>query len=148
MHYIDAKKTYGEKVWQQLHKNAASNIEQVLEAALDKAAPTTYHEVRQTRHAGPFRRSRDKLISDMLWRTPSHGWAKAGQPARIYKQQLCANTDVALKTYQKQWMIETGGRRGSGRSVLAARHDDDDFLKIKRLLLTLRFSETNKTCWL
>ena len=29
---------YGEKAWQQLHKNAASNIEQVPEAASHKAA--------------------------------------------------------------------------------------------------------------
>ena len=39
---------YGEKAIWQLHKNAASNIEQVLEAAPHKAAavrpPTTYHE--------------------------------------------------------------------------------------------------------
>ena len=39
---------YGEKAWQQLHKNAASNIEQVLEAAPRKAAairpPTTHHK--------------------------------------------------------------------------------------------------------
>ena len=39
---------YGEKAWQQLHKNAASNIEQVLEAAPHKAAAvrplTTHHE--------------------------------------------------------------------------------------------------------
>ena len=33
---------------------------------------------------------------------------------------------IALKTYREQWMIETGGERGSGRSVLAAQHDDDD----------------------
>ena len=26
----------------------------------------------------------------------------------------------------EQWTIEKGGRRGSGRSALAARHDDDD----------------------
>ena len=36
------------KTWQQLHKNAASNIEQVLEAAPHKAATvrplTTYHK--------------------------------------------------------------------------------------------------------
>ena len=36
------------KTWRQLHKNAASNIEQVLEAATQKAAtvrpPTTHHE--------------------------------------------------------------------------------------------------------
>ena len=31
--------------------------------------------------------------------------------------------DVALKTYQEQWTIETVGVRGPGRSVLAARHD-------------------------
>ena len=34
--------------------------------------------------------------------------------------------DVALKTYQKRWMIERGGRRESGRSMLVMRHDDDD----------------------
>ena len=33
--------------------------------------------------------------------------------------------DVALKTYQKQWMIGKGGERGSGISVLIARHDDE-----------------------
>ena len=48
MHYMDANKTYGEKAWQQLHKNAASNIEQVLETVSHKAAavrpPTTHHE--------------------------------------------------------------------------------------------------------
>ena len=34
--------------------------------------------------------------------------------------------DVALKTCQKRWMIGRGGERGSGISVLVARHDDDD----------------------
>ena len=31
MHYLDANKTVGEKARRQLHKNAARNIEQVLE---------------------------------------------------------------------------------------------------------------------
>ena len=48
MHYMDANKTYGEKAWRQLYKNAASNIKQVLEAALYKIAAvrplTTHHE--------------------------------------------------------------------------------------------------------
>ena len=39
---------YREKAWRQLHKNVASNIEQVMEAASHKAAavrqPTTHHE--------------------------------------------------------------------------------------------------------
>ena len=49
-------------------------------------------QVRRTRHAGYCWRSRDKLISDLLLWTPSHGRAKAGRPARIYIQQLCADT--------------------------------------------------------
>ena len=34
--------------------------------------------------------------------------------------------DEPLKTSRERWMIETGGERMSGRSVLAAWHDDDD----------------------
>ena len=48
MHYMDANYTDGEKARRQLHKNAVSNIEQVLEAAPHKAAavrpPTSHHE--------------------------------------------------------------------------------------------------------
>ena len=52
MHYMDANKTDGEKAWRQLLKNAASNIEQVLEATPHNAAavrpPTTHQENYQT----------------------------------------------------------------------------------------------------
>ena len=45
---MDANKIYGEKAWRQLHKNAVSNIEQVLEATPHKATavqpPTSHHE--------------------------------------------------------------------------------------------------------
>ena len=34
--------------------------------------------------------------------------------------------DIALKTSQGQWTIEKCGGRGSGNSVLVARHGDDD----------------------
>ena len=34
--------------------------------------------------------------------------------------------DVAWKTSRKRWTIEKGGEIGSGRSVLAGRHDDHD----------------------
>ena len=34
--------------------------------------------------------------------------------------------DVALKTCQRRWIIGRSGERGSGISVLVARHDDDD----------------------
>ena len=49
-------------------------------------------KVRRTRHAGHCWRSRDELISDVFKWTPSHVWAKAGQPARAYIQQLCEDT--------------------------------------------------------
>ena len=39
--------------------------------------------------------------------------------------------DVALRTCRKQWTIGSGGERGSGISVLIARHDDyDDIIGI------------------
>ena len=48
MHYMDAKKTAGEEARRQLHKNAASNIEQVLAATLHKTPtirpPASHHE--------------------------------------------------------------------------------------------------------
>ena len=34
--------------------------------------------------------------------------------------------DVAMKTCQRRWTIGRMGERGSGISMLAARHDDDD----------------------
>ena len=75
-------------------------------------------QVRPTRHTGHCWRSRDELISDILIWTPTYGRAKAGRPARTW--------DVALKTCQRRWTIGKSGVRGSGISVLVARHDDDD----------------------
>ena len=83
-------------------------------------------QVRRTRHAGHCWRSRDELISDVLLWTPTYGREKAGRPARTYIQQLCEIRDVALKTCQRGWTIGRSGERGSGISVLAAWHDDND----------------------
>ncbi len=48
MHHLDANKTAGEEARGQLHKNVASNIEQVLVATPHKAPtirpPASYHE--------------------------------------------------------------------------------------------------------
>ena len=41
MHYMNANETDGEKAWRQLRKNAATNIEQVLDATPYKAAEGT-----------------------------------------------------------------------------------------------------------
>ena len=48
-------------------------------------------KVRRTRHVGHCKSSRDKLISDVLLWTPSHGRGKAGRPARTYIQKFCAD---------------------------------------------------------
>ena len=102
MHYMDTNKTAGEEARRQLHKNAASNLEQVLAATPHKTPtirpPASYHktiQVRQTRHAGHCWRSRDELISDVLLWTTTYGRAKAGQPARTYIQQLCEDTECS-----------------------------------------------------
>ena len=48
MQHMDVNETNGKKAWRQLHKNAASNIEQVMEAASHKTAavwpPNIYYE--------------------------------------------------------------------------------------------------------
>ena len=54
-------------------------------------------QVRWTRHVGHCWRSKDKLISDILLWIPSHGRAKAGQPARTYTQLLCTDIGCSLK---------------------------------------------------
>ena len=46
--------------------------------------------------------------------------------------------DVALKTYQRRWTIGRSGERGSGISVLAARHDDYIFM-YEQFILFIRF---------
>ena len=68
MHYLDANKTAEEEARRQLHKNAASNIEQVMEVTPDKAPSIRPH---------------------VLLGTPAYGRTKAGRPVRTYIQQLC-----------------------------------------------------------
>ena len=34
--------------------------------------------------------------------------------------------DINLKTSSEQWTLETGGKRGSRKSMLVVQHDDDD----------------------
>ena len=101
---------YGCTTWtltKRLEKKLDSNYTRMLRAILNKSwqqHPTRHQlygylppimktiQVRRTRHAGHCWRSRDELISDVLLWTPTYGWAKAGQPARTYIQQLCEDT--------------------------------------------------------
>ena len=80
-------------------------------------------QVRQTRHAGHCWRSRYELWSDV----PPHmaGQKQDDQLEHTFSSYVRIR-DVALKTCQRRWTIGRSGERGSGISVLAARHDDND----------------------
>ena len=103
MHNMDADKTHREKVRWELHKNAMSYIEQILEATSYETTalwPLTYLktiQIRQTRHAGHYWRSKDELINDILQWTPTYGCATAGPLVRTYLQKLCADTGCSLE---------------------------------------------------
>ena len=57
---------------------------------------------------------------------PTYGRAKAGRPARTYIQQLCEDTGYSPEDLPEAMNDRESGERGSGISVLAARHDNDD----------------------
>ena len=83
-------------------------------------------QVRRTRHAGHCWRSRDELISDVLQWTPTCGQAKAGWPAWTYIQQLCEDMGCGPEDLPEAMNDRENGEKGSGISMPAARHDDDD----------------------
>ena len=84
--------------------------------------PTTTKTIqaRRTRHAGHCWRSRDELIIDVLLWTPTYGWAKAGQPARTYIQQLCEDTGCSPENLpeamndKEKWRERIRNIRASG----------------------------------
>ena len=41
--------------------------------------------------------------------------------------------NITLKTSWERWTIEMGGKRGSGRCMLAAQHDDNDIKCVKKV---------------
>ena len=136
---------YGCTTWmltKRLEKKLDSNYTRMLRAILNKSwwrHPTRHQlyghlppitktiQVWWTRHAGHCWRSRDKLISD----GPQHmaGQKQDDQLKHTFSSYVRIR-DVALKTYHRRWTIGRGGERGSGISVPAARHDDDNCLKI------------------
>ena len=122
---MDSNKTAGEEARRQLNQNAASNLEQVLVATSHKTPtvrpPASYHEniqVRRIRHAGHCWRSRDELISDVLFWTPTHSRAKTGRPARTYIQQLCQDTGCCPEDLPEA-MNDREKRRERARDIRA-----------------------------
>ena len=134
---------YGCTTWtltKRLEKKLDGNYTRMLRAILNKfwqQHPTRHQlyghlppitktiQARRTRHSGHCWRSKDKLISDVLW-TPH--MVKQKQNNQLEHTYSCyvRIRNIALKTCQRRWMIGRSGERGSGISVLAAWHDDDD----------------------
>ena len=89
-----------------MKKKLDKNYTRILQAVLKKSC-RQYHtnrqlysrlipitktiEYRRTTHAGHCWRSKEKLMSDILQWTPSHGRAKVGRPVRTYIHQFCAD---------------------------------------------------------
>ena len=127
-----------------LEKKLDDNYTRMLRAILNKSwqqHPTRHQlyghlppitktiQVRWTRHAEHCWRSKDELISDVLRWTHTYGRAKAGRPAWTYIQQLCEDTGCSPEDLPEAMNDRRSGEGGSGISVLAARHDDDDSIK-------------------
>ena len=83
-------------------------------------------QVRWTRHAGHCWRRRDELISDVLLWTPHMTVQKQDDQYEHTFSNYMRIQDVVQKTCLRRWTIGKSGKRGSGISVLPARHDDDD----------------------
>ena len=83
-------------------------------------------QVRRSRYAGHCWRSRDELIRDVLLWTPLMVMQKQDDQHEHAFRSYVRVRDVVLKTCLGQWTIGRSGVRGSGISVLPARHDDDD----------------------
>ena len=135
---------YGCTTWtltKQLQKKPDDNYTRMLRAILNKSwqqHPTRHQlyahlppitktiQVRRIRHAGHCWRSNDELISDVLLWTPHMAKQKQDDQLKHTYSSSVRIRIVALQPRQKRWMIGRGGERGSGISVLVARHDDDD----------------------
>ena len=82
-------------------------------------------QVRRSRHAGYCWRSRDELMTCSCRPLHMDDQRQDDQLEPIYNSSVPIQY-VALKTSRGRWAIEKGVGRGSGRSLLATRHDDDE----------------------
>ena len=144
---------YGCTTWtltKRLEKKLDGNYTRMLRAILNKCwrqHPTRHQlyghlppitktiQVRRTRHAGHYWRSRDELIRDVLLWIPTHGRAKQDDQQEHTFSSYVRIRYVVLKTYLGRWTIRRSGERGSGISVLPARHDDEDDCYLTLIIL-------------
>ena len=83
-------------------------------------------QFRRTRYTGHCWRSRDELINELLLCPHPHMdlQRQDDELGPTYNSSVPI-PDVALKTCLNRWTTGKSGEKGSGRSVLMARHDDD-----------------------
>ena len=131
---------YHLEVNKRLEKKLDGNYTRMLRAILNKSwrqHPTRHQlychqppitktiKVRRTRLTGHCWSIRDELIRDVLLWTPHMAELKQDDQLEHTYSSFVRIRDVARKTCQKRWTIGKSGERGSGISVLAARHDED-----------------------
>ena len=142
---------YGCTTWtltKRLEKKQDRNYTRMLRAVLNKSwrqHPTRHqlygHLPPITKTIQVTNQTRRTLLEKQgrahKWYTPMdpHIW-----PCKKLLVLTCTNyvrtQDVTLKTCRRRWMIGRSGERGSGISMLAARHDDDDDDDLKLKLCT------------
>ena len=141
---VVSKLLYGCTTWtltKRLEKKLDVNYTRMLRAILNKSwrqHPTKQQlyghlppitktiKVRRTRYAGHCGRSRDELISGPLHMDEQR---QDDQLEPTYSSSVPI-WEVTQETCWKQWTIGRGGERGSGRSVLVVRYDDDIYMRI------------------
>ena len=132
MHHTAANKKREKARWE-LHKNAISYLEQILEATLHETRavqPHTSHlkniQVRRIRHTGRFGEARTN--SSLMF---FYGSLHIDVPVLADLQELIyirsvQTQDVVLKTCLEQRIIGRVGERESGKYMQSLWLDDDD----------------------
>ena len=115
------------KGWRQFHKNAASNIEQVLEVTSHKksSCTATYHPSWKLSNLDePDMRDTAGEVRVNLYLMYTCGPFNMDEQRMDHQQERTNNSSLAWRTSRERWTIGTDGERGSGKSVLAAWRDD------------------------
>ena len=140
-YYIDAPHKRRRSEWK---KKLNGNCKRILRAILNKSwkqHPTKQQlysqllpisktiEIRRIRHTGHCWRNRGDLISYVLVWAPSQGVQMLEVWLELIDNSSLQTQDVVYRTCRMRWSIETNKKGESWKSVLTARHDDDDGTK-------------------
>ena len=96
-----SKLLYGCTTWmltKRKEKKLNGNYTRILRDILNKSLKQHRTiQIRRTRHAGHFWRSKDEHISDILQWTSKHERLSVGRPAKSFINHFCANTGYGLE---------------------------------------------------